>query len=178
MNEIEEEVNTHRMYFPYGTNAGDVYAKPVLKMITTYVDRKLQSVDSKPAVIEYQKNGKIINEKWFHAGNLHREDGPASILYATDGRVKHYAYYKHGKVHRSELDGPAIIKPQEGLEHYYKNGVLHRERGPAILKRGVGDLYYLEGRLLNFWETYEMVGEEAKKILLRDGFHKEGSGRE
>ena len=44
-----------------------------------------------------------------------------------DGGTKHW--YKNGELHRE--DGPAV-EYVSGTKHWYKNGKLHREDGPAI----------------------------------------------
>ena len=48
------------------------------------------------------------------------------IEYYNDGGVE---YYKNGVLHRE--DGPALIK-ENGDKEWYFNGVLHRDDGPAI----------------------------------------------
>ena len=47
-------------------------------------------------------------------------------------------YYRNGKLHRE--DGPAVIRA-DGSQEYYRNGKYHREDGPAVI--GVdGTQYY------------------------------------
>lgn len=41
-----------------------------------------------------------------------------------------YKYYRNGKLHRD--DGPAVIKP-DGTQEWYKEGKLYREDGPFIV---------------------------------------------
>jgi hypothetical protein len=41
-----------------------------------------------------------------------------------------YKYYRNGKLHRD--DGPAVIKP-DGTQEWYKEGKLHRDDGPAVI---------------------------------------------
>lgn len=50
-----------------------------------------------------------------------------------------------GKLHR--LYGPAYISRNYDVELWYKNGVFHREDGPAIRHKDKTFLYYYEGKL-------------------------------
>lgn len=86
------------------------------------------------------QNGHLI--EWYQNGRLHRNgDYPAQV----DGNGSHIAFYKNGNCHR-EGDLPAvIIYPYDKTNDFepvrfcwFKDGLLHRENGPAI-----------EGRLHN-----------------------------
>ena len=61
---------------------------------------------------------------YFHAGQLHREDGPA--IEQADGTK---CWYRNGQLHRE--DGPAV-EWADGTKKWYHNGQYHREDGPAI----------------------------------------------
>jgi len=40
-----------------------------------------------PALIKYDKNGKLLLEIYYHKGKIHKYDGPAKIVYAPDGSI-------------------------------------------------------------------------------------------
>jgi len=119
----------------------------------------------------YFRNGSIVKQRgpgftrWYHNGELHREDGPALEL--DNG---HMQWYQHGKRHR--IDGPAIEstwydhEPKEwyfeglrhrengpavvqtgGREEWFRHGVLHREDGPALVRSDGSKFWYLNGKL-------------------------------
>lgn len=71
------------------------------------------------------------------------------------------AYYKDGLYHRE--DGPALVT-MDGFEHWYLNGKRHRIGGPAIIGPGVGEEWWEDG------------------VLHREGGpavdHKKGDGKE
>jgi len=51
-------------------------------------------------------------------------------------------WYKDGLLHRE--DGPAVIF-KDGTEYWYKAGQRHREGGPAILDRNGDEWWYKDG---------------------------------
>ena len=55
-----------------------------------------------------------------------------------------YKYYRNGKLHRD--DGPAIIRP-DGTQEWYKEGKLHRDDGPAIVYISGVKYWYKEGKI-------------------------------
>ena len=95
----------------------------------------------------------VATNVWLHKGRLHRsEDKPALTIssletggglggssYVGHARkhTKNFPYFyegdqgwwKMGKIHRDS--GPAIIK-KDGTKKWYKNGFPHREDGPAV----------------------------------------------
>lgn len=74
------------------------------------------------------------------SGQLHRENGPA---WTKTGHSE--KWFQHGKLHRNG-DKPAITNFHESLREYYKNGVLHREHGPARVTEYVEE-WFLNGML-------------------------------
>jgi len=68
-------------------------------------------------------------EIYVHDGEKHRdpEEGPAVIDLQSRRRV----WYRHGRIHRDH--GPAMIK-KDGSEHWYRDDQKHRDQedGPAI----------------------------------------------
>ena len=53
-------------------------------------------------------------------------------------------FFKDGLLHR--LDGPAIISPDRA-EYWYKDGKLHREGGPAVILSNGYKEWYKEGNI-------------------------------
>ena len=102
----------------------------------------------------WYKNGKLHREDgpaikepcgtklWYQNGLLHRENGPAEELWWG----KRNNWYRNGVKHRDNglignppvLDGPAVESKQEygnNDKEWWFNGKLHRENGPAILRK-------------------------------------------
>lgn len=82
----------------------------------------------------------FIAEVWRNdRGEVHRLDGPARIIRDKNGNVDREEWWKNGLLHRE--DGPAIVTNyQSGAFGYchkwFREGRLHRERGPAIIDVG------------------------------------------
>lgn len=55
-----------------------------------------------------------------------------------------YKYYRNGKLHRD--DGPAVIKP-DGTQEWYKEGKLHRDDGPAVIYTFGEEQWYNNGEI-------------------------------
>jgi len=78
-----------------------------------------------------------IEEEYLNAeGEAHREGAPAIIFRSGDGCMEDLLYVQNGVIHRE--DGPANIR--KGLdgyleETYFQNGVKHRADGPAHIIR-------------------------------------------
>lgn len=69
---------------------------------------KLHSVADTPAVINYDK----LRMEWYTDGKLHRNSGPAVIVFDKSGRIIERKFYKNGKSTDKELgdDGVEILK--------------------------------------------------------------------
>jgi len=87
----------------------------------------------KPNVPGGKYEARVVEEWWIN-GNAYPPDGPAVVY--DDGRCDwHNA---KGQRHR-EGDKPAVEYPrpygayEHGPDRYYKNGVVHRKLGPAVL---------------------------------------------
>jgi hypothetical protein len=120
-----------------------------------------------PAVI--MRNG---NKFWFNNGDLHRKNGPAVVtrfkkVWYRNGKIinleyiyprpegeetmndfEDIFYLKDGLLHRN--DGPALIQIN-GKTCWYKNGDLHRFDGPALISPifGIRE-YYINGKCKSF----------------------------
>lgn len=81
-----------------------------------------------------------LNEWWYNKdGQLHREDDKPAVICSRDGTE---IWYKNGLRHRD--NGPAFVRRNETQE-WIKNGKLHREDGPAVIRREK-HYYYFEGK--------------------------------
>ena len=90
---------------------------------------------------------------------LHRDDdGPSLIRYEADDKrvlLKEEIYYKHGLITRS-LDKPSRIRYQidgfMAIETFYKNGEIHRDNGPAIIKYKAHGIHFKE-----YWKYNKFI---------------------
>ena len=62
----------------------------------TTINGKFHREDG-PAVIHYNKNGKIEQECYYLRDQLHRSNGPAIIDYNEDGSIIEKLYFEWGK---------------------------------------------------------------------------------
>ena len=62
-------------------------------------------------------------------------DGPALRIRSLDGSIVIEECYRNGKLHRE--DGPAIVRHDAdgSYAEYHRDGKLHREDGPAVISR-------------------------------------------
>lgn len=87
-----------------------------------------------------------------------------SLLFNGDEN-KSIVYYKNGKIHRD--NEPAILKYNGDKlieKQYYKNGIVHRDNGPAAI------YYYDNGKLSH--ETYFINGIQPSNGLLQKSYFK------
>lgn len=63
-------------------------------------------------------------------------------------------------------DEPAYIN-DNGTEFWLKDGVQHRENGPAIMDKGKGNFWYLNGKMYSFEDFLEItpLSIEEKSLL-------------
>ena len=80
----------------------------------------------------------------------------------THPDLKTTTYYKYPNYTvRHRLDGPAYISG--GYRAWYKDGLRHREDGPAIEYTGGGGEWYLHGKQL----SEEEFNEHLKKLEIK-----------
>lgn len=103
-----------------------------------------------PAITHTDRAGRRVLEIYAKEGMLHRDpkEGPAwfeirdaRTMKDTPDNTTVIKYAWSGVNHRDEEDGPAILTRHNisGValqEQYWRNGVLHREHGPASVERG------------------------------------------
>jgi hypothetical protein len=79
-------------------------------------------------------------------------------------------WYRDGLLHRE--DGPAIECPS-GTKFWYRNGDLHREDGPAVERADGTKFWYRNGQLLKVEDKQDAkrwhAAEQYLKALLKDG---------
>jgi hypothetical protein len=63
-------------------------------------------------------------------------------------------YYLDGKLHRE--NGPAIFGI-DGLQTWYKHGKVHREDGPAVIYSDGFKQYFLHGKYYNVNSIEELI---------------------
>ena len=75
-------------------------------------------------------------------------------------------WYKNGLLHREE--GPAVIY-SDGIKEWRKEGELHREEGPAIINWDGIKEYWLNGKRLSKDEWWEQLSDEQNLKALFNG---------
>jgi hypothetical protein len=79
-----------------------------------------------PATIECDFKGNVINEIWYHLGEVHNPQGPAKIEYFGNGVVKSEKWYRNGKPFRANRRPARISYYESGevfTEERFRNGV-------------------------------------------------------
>ncbi|MBL1437507.1 MAG: hypothetical protein COB08_015060 [Rhodobacteraceae bacterium] len=100
------------------------------------LDGKPHCIDRAAVTIESIATGKIVEEKYYVNGQLHRKDGPAERSFSVTGVVEMECWYLNGEEHRE--DGPDTVfrHPETGKilsEGWALNGKTHRVDGPAYI---------------------------------------------
>jgi len=118
---------------------------------------------------------------WHKDDRLHRADGPA--VEWNDG-VKSW-YYKGVFVGQGDKPDPTLwarltsveinggpllngcVVDLKGDKHWYKDGKIHREDGPAVERAGGSRCWYLKGKHLGagtegYWELWALLTEEQR----------------
>lgn len=98
---------------------------------------------------------------WYYKGKVHRDNGPAYNVIFPYGKSKIFpsyisfknvhnciAYFKHGVLHRDKYPAVIFKDDLEIYNTYYwiQNGLLHRDNGPAVIDRD-GKMWYRHGVL-------------------------------
>jgi len=133
-----------------------------------------------PAVMHWDRTGEAVMEGYFENGQLHRDPklGPAwwGIRdVRTDrnaaGSCSVIRYCVRGQHHRDEEDGPAYIVRDEAsgvvlIERYWRDGVMHRDRGPAETERKADGTLFRE-----LWVCdgqWHRAPGEGPAVIIRD----------
>jgi hypothetical protein len=112
-------------------------------LVTYRVNGRRHRIDG-PAIIEKGKERYFLNNTEFTKEDWEKERLNHPVI--TFDAVRQTMTYRlpNGKLHRD--DGPAYEDTKQ--EHWYKNGLRHRENGPAIItKDGKEPTYYRDGQL-------------------------------
>lgn len=117
-------------YYSYTDCIGE---RAIKKEIYVNEDKVLHRDNDLPAYTKYNKDGIIIEQKWYQNGQLHRDyDQPAHITY-KDAIIS--KWYQNGKLHR--FDNPAIISLKNGkifFEEWHQFGLINRNNDePAFI---------------------------------------------
>jgi hypothetical protein len=49
-------------------------------------------------IIRDPSTGVVLDEQWYRAGKLHRDDGPAIVRRTPDGKIKYTSWYQDGEL--------------------------------------------------------------------------------
>ena len=98
-------------------------------------------------------------KQWFINGQYHRENGPA--IEFPDGKKEWYLFNRRvteeefqqyvsneeleDSSTRKKLKNGKYVSDHIGVSSWYKNGLLHREDGPAIITRHGDEYWFLNG---------------------------------
>ena len=75
-------------------------------------------------------------------------------------------WYKNGILHRE--DGPAVIRLNDS-KIWYKNGVYHREDGPAIIREHGSEEWWINGKFLKNSKYDDQKLFKNMKMNIKDG---------
>ena len=120
------------------TYTHDLFSKGLLSECWRNAQGQLERPGDLPTIISYSDTGEETHRAWYVKGQLHRENGPAwQFIQRSTGTVVSEVWYRFGKEHR-DGDLPARIYRSHDTgrivhEEYMKNGMTHRETGPAII---------------------------------------------
>ena len=87
----------------------------------------------------------------------------AEYDFYPDGTLDKYWKNEEGQVSRD--DGPAL-EYAEGIREWFKNGLRHRENGPAIIWDDGFCLYYLNDNLYfkkEYWKEIEKIKKRRER---------------
>ena len=117
--------------------------------------------------------------EWWVDGELHREDGPA-IEY-SDGAKDWYIHGEQIRVSSQEqfkemLDryhhGGSPVLLTNGDQIWYKNGVIHREDGPAVITDG-GGYHWMQNGEYHRESGPAIEDDETKSWYIHGKLHRE-----
>lgn len=74
-------------------------------------------------------------------------------------------WYKDDVLHRD--DGPALVWERNGVERWYKNGKMHRLDGPASMCSRNGNSWWVDGiRCTSHKQFQEMSGLSTDEVIM------------
>jgi len=118
------------------------------------------------------ENGRLVYERYYWHGRLHREGGPAKIEYDLTGKIAlEEMYYLHGFPHRDPMQGPAYIERNDHgvarVETYLVNGAKYRNpnHGPCSISR------YEDGQI-----EHEEYSDREDAVPIRRARKRSGPG--
>ena len=131
-----------------------------------------------PAVTHWDRNGEPVMKLFYENGEHHRDpkQGPAwfeirnaTTMKAAPDNATILKYAVRGQLHRNEEDGPAYIMRDEAtgvalIERYWRNGVIHRDHGPAEIERKPDGTVFREAWVRN-GEWHRAPGEGPASVV-------------
>lgn len=120
------------------------------------------------------KKPKIEAKMWFDLeGKLHRDDEPALIKFDRHGKITEELWYQHGILSSTVRPSHIICRPDR-IEKWYLNGKIHRDNGPAVII-GNGDfikkLWYTNG--INYRKDGPSLTEHKNDNIVTERYHDE-----
>jgi hypothetical protein len=111
-----------------------------------------------PAIVNRDRADRVVREFYMEHGKLHRDpkQGPAwfeirdaTTMSGTPDNTTIIQYAVDGETHRDEEDGPAYVMRDNTtgvvlIERYWRNGIIHRCKGPAEIERNADGNLFLE----------------------------------
>lgn len=98
---------------------------------------------------------------WYNKeGKLHRDGDLPAVVYPDGGRE----YYRNGVTHRDR--GPAVVMPSFNDSYkvkYYRNGKIHRVGGPAVYRSGHKEYWFRDKLLYSTLDVENECVSEARK---------------
>jgi antitoxin component YwqK of YwqJK toxin-antitoxin module len=127
-----------------------------IKIITTSIGNKYNSINDQPAYITFDSNGNKLFEAWYRSDHFHRKKNlPSWIKYNLDGSKEVRYYYL------DELDIEAnyyiIIYDSLGNIVKQSNKTYHEEH------------YYLDNKLSKIYQYYNLNNNYSCKIYYQNG---------
>jgi len=126
-----------------------------------------------PAVVWYNEDGSIDEERYYLDDKLHREGGAAAITYFENGNVSEEIYCINNENHRE--DGPAhifyyMIVGEKRTEYWHLENLRHREDDAAVIwydRNGkiTKKFYYINGNQLSKEDFEKRLMKKKLEII-------------
>jgi hypothetical protein len=146
-----------------------------------------------PAVTHWDRSGAPVMVIYFENGDYHRDPkaGPAwwhirdvRTNKEASGSLMEMRYCVRGQLHRDETDGPAVIVIDNvtGViveEQYWRDGLRHRDGGPAIIERAPNGVITYEAYWLGTGKGCAIRRYDASGgLLMEEWFGPDGLRRD
>lgn len=122
------------------------------------------TLDDKNQLHSFDDNPSYIDSRgtmsWHHHGLLDRKKGPAVKS------NEYELYYKLGQLHRED-DEPSSIEFKSGRRIWYKNNLIHRVLGPAVIAsagNSYHEEYWIFGQKYVSKEVWEATASQLRVV--------------